>query len=309
MTEFVPGTVWLVGAGPGDPDLLTRKAERLIDAATVIFHDALVGPGVLALVPKGARLVSVGKRSGRHSREQGAIDRLIVEAALAGERVVRLKGGDPAIFGRVQEELQACRAAGVDVHICPGITAASAAAASLSASLTLRGMARKLVFLTAHARSGEELDIDWSALADSRATLAIYMGKAAAARIAHQLLEAGMAADTPAVLIENASLPDERIVRTRLNRLGALGRFTLGQGPALLLIGVAMSDPAHMMEPKAFTGMAIVGDQAEYAPADLALPATFQEDPNQALCNLESPYWEEPLRLQSDTGFSHSLGV
>src|SRR6185503_3434118 len=113
--EFPRGMVWLVGAGPGDPDLLTRKAERLIRAASVVFHDALVGPGVLELVPSHVRLVSVGKRSGRHSKDQRTIDALIVDAALAGERVVRMKGGDPAIFGRATEELEACRAAGVPV--------------------------------------------------------------------------------------------------------------------------------------------------------------------------------------------------
>ena len=149
---FARGTVWLVGAGPGDPDLLTRKAERLIAAADIVFHDALVGPGVLALVPPSVELVSVGKRSGRHSKDQRTIDMLIVEAALVGKRVVRLKGGDPSIFGRSNEELEACHAAGVPVHICPGITAASAAAADLGLSLTLRGTARRL------ARASSRMD-------------------------------------------------------------------------------------------------------------------------------------------------------
>src|SRR6187551_1475316 len=154
---IAPGTVWLVGAGPGDPDLVTRKAERLIRRASVIYYDALVGPGVLDLATPGTRLVPVGKRSGRHSKDQRTIDAMIVEAALAGERVVRLKGGDPAIFARATEEIEACRAAGVPVRVCPGVTAASAAAASLSLSLTLRGMARRLTLVTAHARAGEEL--------------------------------------------------------------------------------------------------------------------------------------------------------
>ncbi len=195
MIDFPAGSVWLVGAGPGDPELLTRKGERLIRAASVIFHDALVGPGVLELAAPTARLVHVGKRSGRHSMDQATIDRLIVEAALAGNRVVRLKGGDPAIFGRATEELEACRAAGVPVRICPGITAASAAAAGLGASLTLRGLARKLVFVTAHARAGEPLDLDWRALADPSATLAVYMGKTAAAEVSRQLIGAGLPAD------------------------------------------------------------------------------------------------------------------
>ena len=237
-TDLIPaGTVWLVGAGPGDPDLLTRKAERLIREASVIFHDALVGPGVLALVPRQVRLVSVGKRSGRHSKDQKTIDALLVEAALAGERVVRLKGGDPAIFGRATEELENCRAAGVPVHVCPGVTAASAAAASLGMSLTLRGLARRLTFVTAHARVGEELDLDWQALADPQATLAIYMGKAAATLVSARLIAAGLASDTPVVMVESASLPEERHFATRLDLLPLAARTALGDGPAVILIG------------------------------------------------------------------------
>ncbi|MEO5706088.1 MAG: uroporphyrinogen-III C-methyltransferase [Alteraurantiacibacter sp.] len=231
------GEVWLVGAGPGDPDLLTRKAEKLIRAASVVFHDALVGPQVLALVPAGVRLVSVGKRSGRHSKDQRSIDALLVEAALAGERVVRLKGGDPSVFGRSMEELTACRAAGVRVHVCPGITAASAAAASLGTSLTLRGLARRLCFVTAHVRQGEQLQLDWQALADPGTTLAIYMGKAAAGELARQLIAHGMPADTPVALVENASLPNEQHLLTRLDLLPLAAKALLGSGPAMLLIG------------------------------------------------------------------------
>lgn len=241
MNDFPDGTVWLVGAGPGDPDLLTRKAARLIGMASVVFHDALVGPGVLELAAQDAKLVHVGKRSGRHSKDQGTIDRLIVEAALAGERVVRLKGGDPAIFGRATEELEACRAAGVAVSICPGVTAASAAAASLGTSLTLRGLARKLTFVTAHARAGETLGIDWQSLADPQATLAVYMGKAAAGTVSQGLLRAGLPAETPVALVENISLPEERQFLTRLDLLPLAARTAIGDGPALLLIGQAIS--------------------------------------------------------------------
>src|SRR3546814_1982776 len=175
-----PGEVWLVGAGPGDPDLLTRKGERLIRAADIIFHDALVGPGVLALARKATELVPVGKRSGRHSKDQGSINDLLLKAARAGLRVVRLKGGDPSIFGRSAEEMEHLRRYGIAVHVVPGITAASAAAASAGISLTLRGMARRLQFVTAHVRAGAALDLDWRALADPDATLAVYMGRAAA---------------------------------------------------------------------------------------------------------------------------------
>src|SRR5512139_2826300 len=155
-TAFDPGTVWIVGAGPGDPDLLTRKAERLIGASSVIFYDALVGGGVLALAPPGVARVAVGKRAGRHSRSQDAINALLVEAALRGERVVRLKGGDPAVFARTGEEVAALRRRGIAVRICPGVTAASAAAASAGVSLTLRGVARRLTLVTGHVRAGEK---------------------------------------------------------------------------------------------------------------------------------------------------------
>ena len=240
MSDFPAGSVWLVGAGPGDPELLTRKAARLIGQASVIFHDALVGPGVLDLVPPSARLEYVGKRSGRHSKNQTSIDRLIVATALAGERVVRLKGGDPSVFGRATEELDACRTAGVPVHICPGITAASAASAALGTSLTLRGTARKLTFVTAHARAGEALDLDWQALADPAATLAVYMGKGAAPQLSQQLIAAGLAPDTPVAMVENASLPGQRVLRTRLDLLALAVRAALGDGPAILLIGEAV---------------------------------------------------------------------
>ena len=243
MTDFPLGSVWLVGAGPGDAELLTRKAERLIGEATVVFYDALVGPDILEMAARSARLVHVGKRSGRHSKDQATIDTLIVEAALRGEKVVRLKGGDPAIFGRATEELEACRAAGIMVRVCPGVTAASAAAASLGASLTLRGLARKLTFVTAHARAGEELKLDWERLADPEATLAVYMGKAAAPQVSAKLIAAGLPAETPAALVENASLPTERQFHTRLDLLPLASRTALGDGPALLLIGAAMARP------------------------------------------------------------------
>ena len=244
MSDFPQGTVWLVGAGPGDPELLTRKAERLIRAASVIFYDALAGPAILDFAAPGARLVPVGKRSGRHSKDQASIDQLIVAAALAGERVVRLKGGDPAIFARAAEERTACHAAGIMVHICPGITAASAAAAALGTSLTLRGLARKLTFITAHVRAGEVLDLDWQALADPQATLAVYMGKASAGPLARQVRAAGLPPATPVAMVENASLANQRIFRTRLDLLELAVRSALGDGPAILLIGEALYERA-----------------------------------------------------------------
>lgn len=235
--DFPPGSVWLIGAGPGDPDLLTRKAERLIAAADVVFFDALVGPGVLALLSPETKQVHVGKRSGRHSKDQGSINDMLAAAALAGNRVVRLKGGDPSIFGRSTEEIGHLAGRGISVRICPGITAASAAAASAGISLTLRGLARKLTFVTAHARAGEDLDLDWRSLAAPEATLAVYMGVAAAGEVARRLIAAGRAPDTPVLVAVNISLPDERILRGPLSALAFLVETISEDYPALLLIG------------------------------------------------------------------------
>ena len=236
--------MWLVGAGPGAGDLLTLRAVRLIEAASVVFHDALVGDEVLATVPPGVAQVAVGKRSGRHSLDQPSITDLIVHAALGGERVVRLKGGDPSIFGRSAEELAAIRAAGLTVGVCPGVTAASAAAAAVGASLTLRGLARRLTLLTAHVSADEGADgavagHDWARLADADATLAIYMGKAAAGGVAAALIAAGLAADTPCVLAESASLAAERIWRADLSGLGEAAARA-DDGPLMILIGRAL---------------------------------------------------------------------
>ncbi|WP_374945235.1 uroporphyrinogen-III C-methyltransferase [Sphingomonas sp.] len=236
---IAPGTVWLVGAGPGDPDLLTRKAERLIAAADIVFYDALVGQGVLDLIPAGVQRVSVGKRSGRHSKDQATIDSLLVEAALAGGRVVRLKGGDPSVFGRSTEEMDALAKHGIPVRICPGITAASAAAASGAISLTLRGQARMLTLVTAHARAGEPLDLDWPLLARQGATLAIYMGRAAAGEVGRNLIAAGLPTDTPVLVAVNVSLPAERLIRGRLDALAFLVATIGERDPALLIIGEA----------------------------------------------------------------------
>jgi uroporphyrin-III C-methyltransferase len=229
--------VWLVGAGPGDPELLTGKAARLIRSADVVFYDALVGRGVVEIAAATAQLVYVGKRSGRHSKDQGAIDQLIVTAALSGQRVVRLKGGDPAIFGRATEELEACRASGVSVWICPGVSAASAAAADLGLSLTTRGLARRLTFVTAHTVKGKLLELDWASLADPQATLVVYMGKSAAAQISAGLIAAGLTGDTPVALVENASLPGKNQFISRLDLLPLLARTALSDGPALIVIG------------------------------------------------------------------------
>lgn len=239
--DFAPGTVWLVGAGPGDPELLTMKAVRLIQRADIVFYDALVGDGVLALIPPRTEAVSVGKRSGRHSKDQRTIDQLLVEAAAAGRRVVRLKGGDPSIFGRSAEEMTALSEAGYPVHICPGITTACAAAASAGVSLTLRGVARDVRFVTAHSKRGAALDIDWASLASGQSTLAFYMGRDAAGEIMRGLMRAGMAVDTPVMIACHVSGADERHLTTRLDLLELATRSFAADAPTLILVGTAMA--------------------------------------------------------------------
>ena len=239
--DFTPGTVWLVGAGPGDPELLTLKAVRLIERADVIFYDALVGDDVLALIPARVERVSVGKRSGRHSKDQRTIDVLLVSAARAGKRVVRLKGGDPMLFGRATEEIFAIEEAGFRVQTCPGITAASAAAASAGISLSLRNVARDVRFVTAHSRRGAGLDIDWESLARGGSTLAFYMGREAAGDIARGLMQAGMPSDMPVLIICNASLSGEQRLATRLDLLGLATRSLAGTAPTVILVGAAVA--------------------------------------------------------------------
>jgi uroporphyrin-III C-methyltransferase len=238
---IAPGTVWLVGAGPGDPDLLTRKAERLLAAADLVFHDALVGPAILAMIRDDCEVITVGKRSGRHSKDQDTINDLIVAAAKSGKRVVRLKGGDPSIFGRSAEEIEHCRRHHVPVHICPGITTASAAAASGLASLTLRGTARGLTLVTAHLRAGDESGLDWTEQAGREGTLAIYMGRAAAPEIARRLIAAGRSPDTPVMVAVNVSLPSERLIHGKLAALPFLTAMISDDDPTLLLIGEAVA--------------------------------------------------------------------
>lgn len=239
--DFPAGSVWLVGAGPGDPELLTMKAVRLIKRADIVFYDALVGQGVRALIPDRAECVSVGKRARRHSKDQPAINMMLVTAVRAGKRVVRLKGGDPMLFGRATEEIAAIEAAGFQVRVCPGITAASAAAAAAGLSLSLRGVARDVRFVTAHSRRGAALDLDWESLARDGSTLAFYMGRDAADSIARELMAAGMPGATPVLITCNASLPDEQRLATRLDLLGLATRSLAGAAPTLILIGSAVA--------------------------------------------------------------------
>jgi uroporphyrin-III C-methyltransferase len=233
------GQVTLVGAGPGDPDLLTVKAVKAIRAATVVLVDDLVSPGVVALAAPTARIVHVGKRGGCKSTPQDFIERLMVLAAREGETVVRLKGGDPFIFGRGGEEVEHLRAAGIRVSVLNGITAGLAAATGLGVPLTHRDHARGVVFVTGHAQRGGEAP-DWLALAQAaqqaRLTLVIYMGVSGAAHIQAQLLTA-LPADTPVAIVQHASLPQQREAVTTLGELAATIEREHLASPSVIVVG------------------------------------------------------------------------
>ena len=250
------GEVWLVGAGPGDPELLTLKALKALQRADVVVHDGLVSEAILDLAPASARRLSVAKRKSRHSYAQDEINRLLVAFARDGLTVVRLKGGDPFIFGRGGEELEACRAAGVVCHIVPGVTAALAAGAAAGAPLTHRGAAQAVTFVTGHAVADGEPDLDWASLARANQTVVIYMGVSTTARISGRLIEAGRAPSTPALIVEDASLPTERRIVTTLARLSEAA--TDIEGAALLIVGEAMA----LAQPSSFPLMGRESDAA-----------------------------------------------
>ena len=233
------GRVWLVGAGPGDPELLTLKALKALQGAQVVVHDGLVSDDMLALAPAAAQRISVAKRKSRHSYAQDEINRMLVAFALQGLEVVRLKGGDPFIFGRGGEELEACREAGVECLVVPGVTAALAASAGAGAPLTHRGAAQAVTFVTGHAAKGSEPDLDWESLARPNQTVVIYMGLSMAPEIARRLTQAGRSPATPALIVENASRADERRVATTLERLAEAAASL--KGPALLIVGESMA--------------------------------------------------------------------
>ena len=230
------GMVHIVGAGPGDPELLTLKAHRLLQQADVIVHDRLVGPAVLELGRREAGRIDVGKASGAHRFSQTQINALLVRLARQGKRVVRLKGGDPFVFGRGAEELAYLRANGIAAEVVPGITAALGAAASTGIALTQRGLASAVTLLTGHAADGLA-GVDWAQAARPGQTLAIYMGRDSAATVAARLITAGLAPGTPVAVVENATLPAERCRRGNLAGLGDLVARHRIDGPALILVG------------------------------------------------------------------------
>ena len=240
------GHVALVGAGPGAEDLVTLRAQRLLMAADAIVHDALVPEAVVALGRRDAARIAAGKRKGRHARTQVEINRLLVALARQGKRVVRLKAGDPLVFGRAGEELAALREAGVSHEVVPGVTAALAAAADFALPLTLRGVSSSLVFTTGHDLGGDTLP-DWARLAIDGATVAVYMGRSVAAGVAQKLIAAGLSPDTAVAVVESASLPSRRLLHGTLADLPSLELYAELAGPAMTIIGdaVAGADFSH----------------------------------------------------------------
>jgi uroporphyrin-III C-methyltransferase len=231
-----PGRVDLVGAGPGDPDLVTLKAARLIQNAEVVVYDNLVGDAILDLIPPKVERIYVGKKAGNHSLPQEEICALLVEKARAGKRVVRLKGGDPFVFGRGGEEIDALVGAGIPVGIVPGITAALGAAASFGFPLTHRDYAQCCVFVTGHLKD-DSVDLDWSALARERQTIVIYMGVVAIEIISARLQEAGLPGDTRAAIVYRATCSDEKLYPATLATLARVARENAVKSPALIVIG------------------------------------------------------------------------
>ncbi len=239
------GSVTIVGAGPGDPDLLTLRALQALQSADVVLHDELAGREVLGYARRDAELIYVGKQKAHHSKSQDEINALMVAHARAGKHVVRLKGGDPFIFGRGGEELAHLRRHGIDATVVPGITAGLACAAAAGIPLTHREHASAVTFVTGHLKNGEPT-ADWEALARSGQTIVVYMGVSAAATVRDRLLSAGLARTTPVAIVENGSRRNQKVSTGTLGSLAALAVHHAGGGPALMIIGdvAALADAA-----------------------------------------------------------------
>jgi uroporphyrin-III C-methyltransferase / precorrin-2 dehydrogenase / sirohydrochlorin ferrochelatase len=245
--EPAKGRVLLIGAGPGDPELVTLKAVRALKSADVVLYDRLVGEGVLGHARREAELISVGKEHGRHAISQDEINALLVEHARQGKVVVRLKGGDPLIFGRGGEELEALRKAGIEVEVVPGVTAMAAASATLQIPLTHRDLSHTVTLVSGHVAGGKEPrfeHIDFKALAPDQNTVALYMGVATANLFAAKLIEAGWRPGCPVIAVENASTPNERRVATTIGELADHAEGLGLRSPAILLFGEVAGVPA-----------------------------------------------------------------
>lgn len=243
-TPVPGGIVHLVGAGPGDPELLTRKAWRLLQEADVLVYDALVSPAILAEIPPRVRRCYVGKRKGHHAMGQQDISRLLVTLARQGHRVVRLKGGDPLVFGRLREELDALQAAGIPLSIVPGITAAAGCAASAGLPLTERQLAPSVRFIATHSSDGRLPD--WATLARHDETLVFYMGLSMAQHISTGLQAHGLPHDWPVLIVENGTLPQERRLATTLAQLPDVVAQHRVQSPALIFVGEVVRSRADI---------------------------------------------------------------
>lgn len=230
------GMVHIVGTGPGDPDLLTLRALHVMQQADVVLYDKLVGPGILDYVRRDADRIYVGKSRSNHFRTQTEINHLLLHHAKAGRRVVRLKGGDPYIFGRGGEEIDFLRDHHIATEVVPGVTAATGCAAAAKIPLTHRNIAQAVTFVTGHGENGEP-DIDWRHLAQLDHTLVVYMGIARAGQISQQLMDHGMAASTPVAVVENGTLEQQKVIAGQLHELGALIAERQVNGPAVLIIG------------------------------------------------------------------------
>jgi uroporphyrin-III C-methyltransferase len=241
---LAPGQVWLAGAGPGDPGLLTLDALAGLNQADVVVHDALVDPRVLALANPQARLEFAGKRGGKPSATQGDISRRLIELARAGQRVLRLKGGDPFVFGRGGEEAKALAAAGVPFRVIPGVTAGLAALAAAAIPATLRGVNRAVIFAAGH---GADEDFDWAPLARAGQPIVLYMVMHNLEHIAAELMAAGLAGPTPAAIIASAATPKERVLVSTLERLSADAREQKFEPPAIVVIGEIVSFRALLL--------------------------------------------------------------
>ncbi len=261
-------TVYLVGAGPGDPDLLTLRAARLLGEADVVVHDRLVGPQVLDMIAPWAERIDVGKDPDGIRTTQDRINELLVDRGRRHETVVRLKGGDPFVFGRGGEEAVALGAAGVAVQVVPGITSAIAGPATAGVPVTHRGLSSAFTVVTAHQDPNGEQDLDWDALARIGSTLVILMGARRAASVRHRLLAAGMAADTPVTIVVSATTPQQRTFRLRLDALGA----TTVPNPAVIVVGAVAANDV----------LAAMPDPTPTGPATAAATATATAGPDRS---------------------------
>jgi len=266
------GKVFLVGAGPGDAELLTVRAARLLAAADVVVYDNLVSPEVLELIPRSAERIYVGKQRGHHSMVQDDINALLVRLASAGRQVVRLKGGDPFVFGRGGEELQALAAEGIPFEVVPGITAACGVASYAGIPLTHRDLAQACLFVTGHLKDGS-CELDWPALARPRQTLVIYMGLGGLAEICAQLIAHGLPATTPAAVVEQGTTLDQRVVAATLADLDAHVVQAELRSPCLIIVG----EVVRLREQLAWFGERAGGHALAPAPAGAPIGAALND--------------------------------